>query len=363
MRMFLLASAAMLIAVPAATQDHAQHDHHSQQQPERDEHAGHEMPDADDPESADETHDGRADHSAMDHSTMDHSAMGHGEAGHEASDHGQMDHHQMDHSQHGEMDHAAMGHAMPAEIPSGPPPPRAFEGPEHAADLFFDPARMAQARAYNHATHGNMATGTLLFERLETRFADGEEEYVWDVTGWYGTSTDKIVFKSEGEGEFGGGVEEAEMQLLYGRAIGPFVDLQVGARVDAEPDTRAHAVIGVAGLAPYMVHFDAALFVADTGDVTARIEAEHDIKFTQSLILQPRVEAELSAQDIPERAIGTGLYELSVGARLRYGFVPEFAPYIGIEWEGATGRTADILRASGDDTGGVAVLAGLRFWF
>lgn len=272
-----------------------------------------------------------------------------------------------DHSAHGAMDHSAMGHEMDAAIPSGPPPARAFEGPQHAADTIFDPGRMAAARAYSRAAHGNSATGTLMAERLEARFADGHEEFLWDVTGWYGTATDKIVFKSEGAGhfggEFGGEVEEAEAQLLWGRAIGPFVDLQLGMRIDAEPETTAHAVAGVAGLAPYVIHFDAAAFLSDQGDLTARIEAEHDVRLTQRLILQPRAEVELSAQDIPERGTGAGLSEIALGARLRYEFVPEFAPYLGVEYTAATGRTADYIRAAGDDPDGVAVMLGLRFWF
>ena len=257
------------------------------------------------------------------------------------------------------MDHA--GHGM--DIPTGPPPPRAFEGPQHAAEMYFDPDRLAAARAYNRIAHGGMTTGMVLAERLEARISDGHDAYLWDLSGWYGTATDKIVFKSEGEGEFGGEVEDAEMQVLWGHAIGPFVDLQAGMRVDVEPDTTAHLAVGAAGLAPYMIHFDAAAFLSDEGDLTARIEAEHDMKFTQRLILQPRVEAELSAQDIPERGVGAGLSRIEVGARLRYEIAREFAPYIGVEYEAATGQTADYIRAAGDDPDGVSILLGLRFWF
>ncbi len=327
MRALLFATAA-LIAAPAAAQDHSAHE-------------GHQAP-------------AQEDHSA--HGQMDHSQ--HKEM--EQSQHKRMDHSPID---HGETDHSQMEHGE-MEIPKGPPPPRAFEGPDHAAELFFNRERMAAARAYNHVSHGNMTTGTVLAERLEARLSDGHDAYLWDVSAWYGTSIDKIVFKTEGEGELdGGAVEDAEMQLLWGHAIGPFIDLQAGMRVDVEPDTTAHLAVGVAGLAPYMIHFDAAAFVSDEGDITARIEAEHDMKFTQKLILQPRIEAELSAQDIPERGVGTGLSKVEVGARLRYEFVPEFAPYIGVEYEAATGQTADYIRATGEDPDGVAVLLGLRFWF
>lgn len=349
MRSILLASAA-LVAAPAAAQDHSGH-------------AGHDAPAQ---EEIDPSAHEAMDHSqhaleipeepAMDHTQhrqMDHSTMDHGEVEPDGTDHGAMDHSQMDHGNHAGM-----------EIPVGPPPARAFEGPRHAAEMFFDTKRLAAARAYNRIAHGNMTTGMVLAERLEARIADGHDEFQWDVSAWYGTSLDKIVFESEGEGEFGSGeVEDAELQLLWGHAIGPFIDLQAGMRVDVEPDTTAHLAVGAAGLAPYMIHFDAAAFLSDEGDLTARIEAEHDMRFTQKLILQPRVEAELSAQDIPERGVGAGLSKIEVGARLRYEIVPEFAPYIGVEYEAATGQTADYIRAAGDDPDGVSILLGLRFWF
>lgn len=261
------------------------------------------------------------------------------------------------------MDHGSHGSHAAKELPSGPPPPRAFEGPQHAAELFFDPQEMAAARAYNHSAHGDMTTGTLLVERLEARIADGADGYVWDATGWYGTATDKFVLKSEGEGEFSDNVEDAEIQALWGHAIGPFIDLQVGVRLDVEPETRAHLALGAAGLAPYMIHFDAALFLSDRGDLTGRIEAEHDMRLTQRLILQPRIEAEFAAQDIPERETGAGLTKAAIGARLRYEIEREFAPYVGVEYEAALGETADIARANGNDPDGINFLVGLRFWF
>ncbi len=340
MRALLFATAA-LIAAPAAAQDHSAHEGH--EAPAQEDHSAHGQM-------------GHSQHEGMDHSQhegMDHSSMNHGEMDHSQMDRSSMNDGEMDHSQ---MDHGGM------EIPEGPPPPRAFEGPDHAAELFFDREHMTAARAYNHASHGNMTTGTVLAERLEARLSDGNDAYLWDVSAWYGTSIDKIVFKTEGELD-GGAVEDAEMQLLWGHAIGPFVDLQAGVRVDVEPETTAHLAVGVAGLAPYMIHFDAATFISDDGDITARIEAEHDMKFTQKLILQPRIEAELSAQDIPERGVGAGLSKVEVGARLRYEFVPEFAPYIGVEYEAATGKTADFSRAAGKDADGLAILVGIRFWF
>ena len=292
-----------------------------------------------------------------------------GHAGHEGhsdhadrSAHGQQQDPHADHTMNAMpmMDHSA--HQV-GEVPKGPPPPQAFEGPRHAADLIFGAERMAAARAENHATHGDIATGTLMVERLEARVAKGEDAFLWDLQGWYGGDIDKFVLKSEGEGELGGSVEDAELQALWGHAIGPFFDLQAGARVDLEPETRSHLVLGVQGLAPYMWHVDGALFLSDRGDITARIEGEYDQKITQALILQPRVELELAAQDIPERGIGAGLTKIEPGLRLRYEIAREFAPYLGVEYEAKLGETADLAREEGEDAAGFKLLAGIRAWF
>ena len=258
------------------------------------------------------------------------------------------------------MDHSA--HQI-GDLPSGPPPPEAFEGPQHAADEIYGAATMAEARATNHATHGDMKTGMLMVERLEGRLGNNENGWLWDIQGWYGGDIDKFVVKSEGEGEIGGSVEDAEVQALLGHAIGPFFDLQAGVRLDLEPETRSHLVLGVQGLAPYMWHVDGALFLSDRGDITARVEGEYDQKITQRLILQPRVELELSAQDIPERGIGAGLTRIEPGLRLRYEIAREFAPYVGVEYEAKLGETADLAREEGEDAAGFKLLAGIRAWF
>jgi copper resistance protein B len=302
-----------------------------------------------------------------------------------------------DHSGHGappaEMDHCAMGHLPPDQCPpedeaeqpsedhsahaaapdkSAPGaapetavPPRAFEGPRHAADSIWGAAAMDPARATLARENGGFRTGMVMVERLEARLAanGGEDGFLWDAQAFYGGDINRFVIKTEGEGEFGGGLENAEAQALYSRAIGPFFDLQAGVRVDDAPDTRAHLVAGIQGLAPYMFELDAALFLSDRGDLTARIEAEYDQRITQLLIVQPRIEVELSAQDVPERGIGPGVTAVEPGVRLRYEFRREFAPYVGIEYEAKLGETADIARAAGEDPDGFKFLIGLRTWF
>lgn len=308
-------------------------------------------------------------------SAQDHSAHGQPatEAAQPAMDHCAMGHlppeqcppAKSDADSHGGMDHGPGDKSAPGAAPERAIPARAFEGPVHAADAIWGSDAMADARRANHAMHGEMKTSVFMLERLEARVptGGGDAAFLWDAQGWYGGDIDKLFFKAEGEGEFGGPVEEAEVQLLWSHAIAPFWDLQAGARIDLEPETRSHLALGVQGLAPYMFHLDAAAFLSDRGDVTARLEAEYDQKITQRLILQPRIEVELAAQDIPERGTGAGITEIEPGLRLRYEIAREFAPYLGIEYEAMLGETADLARAVGDDPDGFKIVLGLRAWF
>ncbi len=153
------------------------------------------------------------------------------------------------------------------------------------------------------------------------------------------------------------------MQALYSRAIAPFFDVQAGVRQDiAGPDTT-YAVLGIQGLAPYMFEIDGALFLSQRGDLTARFEAELDQRITQRLILQPRAEFNLAAQDVPQLGIGAGLDRVEVGIRLRYEIIREFAPYIGIEQSWRVGHSADYARAAGEDPAVLSFITGIRFWF
>jgi copper resistance protein B len=201
-------------------------------------------------------------------------------------------------------------------------------------------------------------------DRLEYRVRDGRDGYAWEGDAWYGGDYNKLWFKTEGEGEFGEGVEGAEIQALFTRALDPWFNLQAGVRYDIRPKPdRAHLALGVLGLAPYWFEVDGALFLSEKGDLTARFEAEYDQRITNRLILQPRVEAELVAQDVRELGLGSGLSSLEAGLRLRYEIRREFAPYAGVKYERRFGDTARSARAEGEGAGGWSLLLGIRAWF
>lgn len=281
---------------------------------------------------------------------------------------------------HSHMDHTQMGHAPPAQSaapaasapaaapepaePTGtdqspgsaPPPPVPMP---HYADRVWGGDVMARSRDAMMAEEGGgQRFAQLLLDRVEWK--DGG--YAWEGEGWIGGDIHRLVVKSEGEG--GDRVEAAEVQALYSRAIDPYFNLQAGIRQDIRPTpARTYLTVGVEGLAPYWFELNAAAFLSTGGELLGRIEGYYDQRITQRLILQPRAELNLSAQDIRETGTGSGLTNAEMGLRLRYEIAREFAPYVGVNWERRFGDTRRFGRAAGEDSGGIGLVAGIRAWF
>lgn len=325
MTRFLLATTALLIASPAL----AQHEGHGappvaapaptpEPQP-ADPHAGHEMP-AKTPEPAPAPSDPHAGH-----------------------------------------DMGAMPASSGAEIGNAPAP---APPEDHAADALFDPAEMARSRDTLRREHGAFSGSMILFDLAEYQARKGGDGYRWEGEAWFGGDIDRFMVKTEGEGTFGKPIEDAELQLLYSRAVAPFWNAHVGVRHDFRSDpSRTYAVVGIEGVAPYWFHLTGQLFLSDKGDFRARAEGSYDQRITQSLILSPRAEFNLSAQDMPAIGVGSGLTDVELGLRLRYELRKEFAPYIGVEWSRKFGDTARYARAAGEDASVTNFVAGIRFWF
>lgn len=236
--------------------------------------------------------------------------------------------------------------------------------PGLAASRYWGAEPMAKADRELRREHGGMTYYQVLFNLAEYQARPGRDGYHWDGEASVGGDINRFWLKSEGEGTFGDAIERVEVQALYSRAIDPYWNLQGGVRHDFKPGrSRTYATVGIEGLAPYWFEVEGALFLSDKGDVSARAETYYDQRITQNLVLQPRVEANFSLQDVPEDGIGSGLTDLELGLRLRYERSREFAPYIGVSWERQFGDTARLTRARGDGTGGFSFVAGVRTWF
>ncbi len=103
--------------------------------------------------------------------------------------------------------------------------------------------------------------------------------------------------------------------------------------------------------------------MGEGGKTALRLSADYDILLTQRLILQPGAELNFYGQRDQERDLGDGLSNATAGLRLRYEFSRQFAPYLGVEWKGKFGSTADLARTAGEPVQEVRWLGGVRFWF
>lgn len=247
-------------------------------------------------------------------------------------------------------------------LPAGDAPAPAAPEPSYA-DRVWGRDAMIGARGALRREHGGGTFSQVMLDIAELQIRQGREGYRWEGEGWFGDDIDRLVVKTEGEGSFGEPVDDAEAQALYSRAIGPYFNLQGGVRHDFEPKARTYAAFGIEGLAPYWFEVEAHGFVSTKGDVLGRLAASYDQRITQRLILQPRVEFNLAAQDVPESGMGAGLSDAEFDLRLRYEIAREFAPYIGISHSAKIGRTADFARASGEKPSTTSLVVGIRAWF
>ena len=273
-------------------------------------------------------------------------------------------------------EHAEMGHCVPkgapeatssgatgTDLPAGDAPAPAPPA-DWYADRIYPKAEMDHARHAMMLENGAQTTAFIAINLAEYQARKGRDSFRWEGEGWYGGDINRLTVKSEGEAVFGEGVERAEVQFLYSRAIGPYFNAQAGIRQDlGQGPDRAYAAIGFEGLAPYWFETEGALFLSDKGEFLGRIEGSYDQRITQKLILQPMAEVNFAFQDVPETATGSGLSDVEIGLRLRYEIVKEFAPYVGVEWARKVGDTARFARARGEDADSVSLVIGLKAWF
>ena len=247
-------------------------------------------------------------------------------------------------------------------------PPR---GDNRAAELLSRPALEQLMKPLPPPVEDSMLHSFLLTELLEYRAnSAGPNAFVWDFVGWFGGDYNRLWIKTEGRQDLSDGNRgEGDLQLLYGRLIAPFWDLQLGVRARQnlgsgfDGNTRTYAVIGLQGLAPGNFDVEPAIYISDRGEVSAELTVSADLYLTQCLVLQPRFQGEVSAQGDDRFGTGSGVTETDIGLRLRYEIRREIAPYIGVSWLKQYGETARFARQEGQTTDTVAVVVGLRLWW
>jgi copper resistance protein B len=218
-------------------------------------------------------------------------------------------------------------------------------------------------REFGQPVMDNGIFAHVLLNENEGRWNGTNTEYRWEGQGWVGTDYDRLWIKSEGTVS-NGAVDDGQDQFLYSRAITTYFDLQGGLRsdIDSRP-TRNWAALGIQGLAPYFFDLELTGYASGQGHLAAKLEGSYDLLITQRLILQPQIELNLYSKADPGRLTGAGFSDIDTGLRLRYEFSREFAPYIGVVYEGKFGQTASYAKRVGDSTGDFRFTFGVRIWF
>lgn len=205
--------------------------------------------------------------------------------------------------------------------------------------------------------------GMLRIDQLEAFNGPRDHGQSWEMEGWYGTDTNKLWLRSEGEHE-GGSFGDSDVETLWSHAVATYWDTQLGVRNDfGGGPSRQWAAFGVQGLAPYWFELQATAYAASSGRTAARLRADYALLFTQRLILQPEFELNFYGKADPQRRLGSGLSEAMFGLRLRYEIHRQFAPYVGVVWTQRYGGTADFARDAHQPVFDRQWVAGLRIWF
>ncbi|MGN0859348.1 MAG: copper resistance protein B, partial [Stenotrophomonas sp.] len=255
------------------------------------------------------------------------------------------------------------GHNMSADPHAGHAPGTALTTPRTpipvptAADIAAA-FPVLQAHSMEHAPGVNRY---LLVDQLEAWDNAKGSGQAWALQGWWGTDTQRLWLRAEGERE--GGSSDGSIDLLYGQATGPWWDAVAGVRHEHGPQPRTRAAFGVQGLSPYRLETQATVLVGGDPRAELEVELEYSMLLTNRLILQPSVEASALLRDDRGHGLGRGLASVEGGLRLRYEINRRFAPYVGVVHERRFGRSADFAAADGHDRQHTRWVAGIRMWF
>ncbi|MDR3392968.1 MAG: copper resistance protein B [Sulfuriferula sp.] len=202
-----------------------------------------------------------------------------------------------------------------------------------------------------------------MLDKLEYVHGDLTDSMAWDGRFRLGHDLDKLWIRSEGERAHGS-TQSADAELLWGHTYAAYWDVVTGVRHDfGNGPSRDWAALGIQGLAPYKFDVEATAYAGPAGRAAMRLKTAYDLLLTQRLVLTPEIDANLYSKDDPDRGIGAGLSDTSLGLRLRYEIRRELAPYIGVNYVQKYGKTADIARTNNDSAHDLQLIAGVRIWF
>lgn len=213
---------------------------------------------------------------------------------------------------------------------------------------------------------------TKVMSEFEYQPSEGDGALEWDIDAWVGRDLYKVWVKSSGEVSRSNSeseVEDANLELVYSRAVYTTWDQQFGVRHDFKPNpdgrTRNWVSFGYIGTAPYFVEVDARVFLGEESSSQFLIELEREIMLTQEWVLTPELDIVANGHTSPTFSEGSGLSEIEFSLRLGYEADGnrKFQPFIGITGRQTFGGTKRFEKLAGNRSGDIQALLGIHSWF
>lgn len=250
----------------------------------------------------------------------------------------------------------AMHSANHGDMQGGSAPQDARDPDAYSGDLRYNDTGLKRLHLMDQHVYKMVS-----LDHLERVFAKDEVYTAYELKAWIGKDFNKLQLQSEGEIQ--DGELEAHTELYWAHAVAAYWDTLLGVRFDSGDHERTWLGFGVQGLAPYWIDTRAKAFVDEAGRIAANLEFKYELMFTQDLELEPKLKAKFFSSEEAELGEGAGLAELKAGLRLKYHIQPEWAPYVGVEWQGLFGDTRDLADAAGRATSDTRWVVGVSVWY
>jgi copper resistance protein B len=241
----------------------------------------------------------------------------------------------------------------------------ALDTPEPAVPYEIRSEASAVENARPPEQTGTSSDGPKLQYALLDRFewTPKGDSYAWDFSALLGDDSDRVYFGFSGDGSFAGQLDTLELDAFYSRNVGGNLDLNAGLRYDARPGpSRVHGALG-AQYDDGKLWLGTWAYLSTRGELSARLAGYYNLKLVKRLVLQPSLELDAYASDVPALGIGRGFSYAEGGLRIRYEIVEHLAPYFGFSWSRDLGRTARLDRAAGVDPEAKNLVLGVRSEF
>ncbi len=242
-----------------------------------------------------------------------------------------------------------------------------IEHSEHQPELKQIPSDIQHDIHDHHREHGGQIYQATAIKNAWIVDDDGRGSASTELKTWVGSDKNKIfiqahVEKAESE------KTQTETKLLYSRNVADFWDVQTGVRYQYQPEQKYaqnqwDAVLGLHGLAPYFFETEAYIYAGQNQRWQLSLETTRDVLFTQKLIAQPYLNADVIFNDESSYASKSGLSKLQIGLQTRYEISKKIMPFIDVAYAYNKGLKQTELQSATDSKKGWLYGLGLTLKF